>query len=98
MAGMPCLIGYAGLLVGQTMSCRDSEKYTGARETGQASISMSRGSMGESYWFHPAEARVVEINQQSAIATATPTTCWTRLHCAMLPSMTAMPMAVITNQ
>src|SRR5690242_11998817 len=46
MAGIPSLIGYASLLVGQTMSWRASEKYTGAFDTGHASISMSLESMG----------------------------------------------------
>src|ERR1044072_2420459 len=51
MAGIPSRMGYASLLVGQTMSCRASAEDTGARGTGQASISMSRVSMPGSYVF-----------------------------------------------
>src|SRR5688500_16493722 len=42
---MPSLIGYASLLVGHTMSWRASARKTGARDIGQASISISRESI-----------------------------------------------------
>ncbi len=81
------------------MSCRASAKNTGALDTGQASISMSRESMVSlSACDQASAARVVAMSQHNATATATPTTCWVRVQLEDGAVHGGDPAAAITNQ